>query len=74
MVERLHHHLGALAPKLRIAFVLHVFEGLPIDEVSALVGASSITTRSRVFWARRRLLARAAKDPVLKQLVERGEP
>jgi len=68
-LERVFHHLEAIGPRKRVAFVLHVFEGHPIDEVAALMGASKSATKSRVFWARRALLARARKDPVLRTLL-----
>jgi RNA polymerase sigma-70 factor (ECF subfamily) len=64
-LARLEFHLNALGAKKRIAFVLHVFEGLPLDEVAALTGAGLPATKSRVFWARRELLKRAARDPLL---------
>jgi RNA polymerase sigma-70 factor (ECF subfamily) len=67
-LERLFHHLDAIAPKQRIAFALHVFEGRPIDEVAALTGATTAATKSRIFWCRRTLLRRARKDPVLREL------
>ena len=67
-IRRLQHHLQAIAPKKRVAFVLHVFEGIPIEEVAALTGASVTATKSRVFWARRELLKRAERDPVLREL------
>src|SRR5262249_6484757 len=72
-LERLHQHLEQVAPKKRIAFVLHVFEGHAIEEVAALTGASVTATKSRVFWARRELLRRAARDPILRDLLE-GDP
>lgn len=62
-LERLHDHLDAIDPKQRIAFVLHVIEGRPIDEVAALVDATKTATRSRVFWARLRLMTRLRRDP-----------
>ena len=68
-LERLEFHLAALGPKKRIAFVLHVFEGMPLEEVAALMGAGVAATKSRVFWARRELLGRAARDPRLRDLV-----
>ena len=68
-LERLFHHLNAIGPKKRLAFTLHVFEGRPLDEVAALMGASKAATKSRVFWARRALLARARKDPALHDLL-----
>lgn len=71
-LDRLYEHLEAIGPKKRIAFVLHVFEGHPIDEVAALTGASLAATKSRVWWARRELLRKAARDPVLRDLVATG--
>jgi RNA polymerase sigma factor (sigma-70 family) len=67
-LARIELHLAALGPKKRIAFLLHVFEGLPLEEVAALTGASLTATKSRVFWARRELLRRAARDPELREL------
>jgi RNA polymerase sigma-70 factor (ECF subfamily) len=69
-LERLEVHLSALGPKKRIAFVLHVFEGLELEEVAALMGAGVAATKSRVFWARRELLRRARRDPLLRDLAE----
>lgn len=71
-LERLQHHLEAIGHKKRTAFVLHVFEGHSMEEVAALTDATVAATKSRVFWARRELLARAAKDPQLKELASRG--
>lgn len=71
--QRLYAHLSAIGPKKRIAFLLHVVEGHPIDEVAALMGASSTATKSRIFWARRELMKRASRDPWLKALTEGNE-
>lgn len=71
-LDRLYVHLEAISAKKRVAFVLHVFEGHPIDEVAALTGASVTATKSRVFWARRELLRRAARDPLLRDLIATG--
>lgn len=74
-LERLHDHLDAIDPKQRIAFVLHVIEGRPIDEVAALVDATRTATRSRVFWARLRLMARLRRDPWFHDVaLPGGEP
>lgn len=73
-LERLNEHLSAVGPKKRVAFVLHVFEGLPIEEVAALMGASLTATKSRIFWARRELLRRAQRDPLLRELVLEAAP
>lgn len=72
-LARLEYHLSELGPKKRIAFVLHVFEGLPLEEVAALTGSGLAATKSRVFWARRELLRRAARDPELRDLAHGGE-
>ena len=74
-IERLYHHLDALGPKKRLAFVLHVFDGHPLEDVAALMDASVPATKSRVFWARRELVRRAARDPLLRDLLHaRGAP
>ena len=73
-LERLEHHLSTLGPKKRTAFVLHVFEGMPLEEVAALMGAGIAATKSRVFWARRELMKRAARDPFLRELAAGCEP
>lgn len=66
-LERLALHLGAIAPKKRLAFLLHVVDGHPLEEVAALMNASQTATKSRVFWARRELLRRARRDPSLRE-------
>lgn len=75
-LERVFHHLSGVGAHQRIAFVLHVIEGRPIDEVAALMNASRAATKSRVFWARLRLMARLradrAFDPVTEE--EGGSP
>jgi len=52
---RLHGLLDQLPAVQRIALVLFCLEGLPVQEVAALMGSSQTTTRSRVFFARRAL-------------------
>jgi RNA polymerase sigma-70 factor (ECF subfamily) len=72
-LERIQAHLSALGPERRIAFILHVVEGHPIEEIARLVGASRMAVKSRIFWARRTLMARARRDPELRELVAREE-
>jgi len=48
--------LERLKPKKRIAFVLHVVEGLPLTEVAELTGAQPRAVGQRVAYARRELL------------------
>lgn len=69
-LARLEELLDALPPLRRVAFVLFAIEGRSLDEIAALTGASLMATKSRVFWARRALLARAAKDPILKERLQ----
>ena len=72
-LERVYHHLGRMSAAKRLAFVLHVIDGRPIDEVAALTGASGAATRSRVFWARRALISSARRDPLLSGWLEEIE-
>jgi RNA polymerase sigma-70 factor (ECF subfamily) len=67
---RLHALLDQLSPKKRIAFVLFVIDGRSVDEVAALMNASSTATRSRVFFARRELRQLIAEDPMLSSYAE----
>jgi len=66
--RRLSHKLHALLDHLpaaqRVALVLFTIEGLPVEEVAALMSTSQTTTRSRVFFARRALrkLIRADRE------------
>lgn len=65
-LQRIYTHLSAIGAERRIAFILHVVEGRSIAEVAQMVGASCMATKSRIFWARRTLLARARRDPALR--------
>jgi len=67
-------HLGALDAKHHMAFVLFQIEGHSMEEVAALMDSNLSTTKSRVMWARRKLLARLRKDPQARHwLAEYGE-
>jgi RNA polymerase sigma-70 factor (ECF subfamily) len=72
-VERIQAHLSALGPERRIAFILHVVDGRPIEEIARIVGASRMAVKSRIFWARRTLMARARRDPELRELASGEE-
>lgn len=56
--------LDRLKPKKRVAFVLHVIEGLSLEEMARLLETDARTLGQRVAYARRELLA----------LCERAEP
>jgi RNA polymerase sigma-70 factor (ECF subfamily) len=74
LLARLYGHLQAIPPQRRIPFILYAFEGHSVAEVAALIGSTQVATKSRIFWARRSLLARLQKDPVLAEIVERRNP
>ncbi|MGB0680557.1 MAG: RNA polymerase sigma factor [Polyangiales bacterium] len=71
-LQRVYAHLQHIDAKKRTAFVLHVFDGRPIEEVAELTGASITATKSRIFWTRKQLLARVRRDPSLRELWEGG--
>lgn len=62
-LAQIFHHLSALTPDKRIAFVLVSIDGLSLREASELVGASVDAVKQRVLQARRDLVA----------LIERAE-
>lgn len=67
-------HLAELDPKHHMAFILFQVEGHSMEEVAALMDSNLSTTKSRVMWARRKLLARLRKDPQARPwLAEYGE-
>lgn len=63
--RRLYAALDKLDPKMRIAFALAVIDGLPLAEVAQLTESSLVAVKTRVWRARRELVKRAQKDPVL---------
>lgn len=69
LAARLHAALDQIKPKKRIAFLLYTVEGNSIEEVAALTGTSRAAAKSRVWFARRELIALAKRDPVLRELV-----
>jgi RNA polymerase sigma-70 factor (ECF subfamily) len=69
-LARLHHHLDAIAPEKRLAFILNVIDGRSVAEVATMMHATETATRTRVMRARRALIARLRRDPVMADLVE----
>jgi RNA polymerase sigma-70 factor, ECF subfamily len=65
----LYEHLAKLDAKQRTAFVLFQIEERSMEEVAALMDSGLSATKSRVMWARRKLLARLSKDPRAHGLV-----
>jgi RNA polymerase sigma-70 factor (ECF subfamily) len=68
--QQLHALLDKLGPKKRVAFLLFTIEEYSIDEVAALTGASRAATKSRIWFARRELLAAVKNRPELRQFVQ----
>jgi RNA polymerase sigma-70 factor (ECF subfamily) len=55
--------LAELRPKRRAAFVLHVLEGYSMEEVAAILSASTSAVKVRVHDARRHIERRLKQDP-----------
>jgi len=60
--------LAELRPKRRAAFILHVLEGYPVEEVATILNASTAAVRVRVHDARRHIESRVDRDPGLAEL------
>ena len=63
-----HRLLDRLSEKKRLVFVLHELEGLSPAEIAKIVGSPVLTVRTRLFYARRELLALLAEEPTLAGL------
>ncbi len=74
-LRRLYRILERLDAKQRIAFTLCVIDGRSQQEVAALMSASLVATKTRIWRARREVDRRARLDPLLALLVAewRGE-
>ena len=72
--------LDRLSDKKRAVFVLHELEGLSPGEVAKVVSAPVLTVRTRLFYARRELLAMLRDEPALElvarelRLADSSEP
>lgn len=62
LYERTLHHLGTLAPKHKIAFVLRHVEQLSLDEIAVIVGARAPAVAQRVRKAERELARKMALE------------
>lgn len=73
--EAFHALLGRLSEKKRTVFVLHELEGLTPARIGEIVGAPVLTVRTRLFYARRELLAQLEEEPTLAAIArELGAP
>lgn len=50
-LRQIYGAIGELPPKLRVPFVLRRIEGIPLEEVAKLIGASRATTKRRIALA-----------------------
>jgi RNA polymerase sigma-70 factor, ECF subfamily len=66
---RLYQALDRIDPVQRVAFALHVVEGLPLREVAEITDSSLVATKTRVWRARREIERRARRDPLLAAFV-----
>ncbi|HEY2408409.1 MAG TPA: RNA polymerase sigma factor [Polyangiaceae bacterium] len=64
-VSAFYRLLEGLSEKKRTVFVLHEIEGLPPAEIARVVGSPVLTVRTRLFYARRELLAQLDNEPAL---------
>ena len=67
--RRLYAALDRLDPKQRIAFALATIDGMSMAEVAAVTESSIVAVKTRVWRARKDLMKRAAKDPVLESYI-----
>jgi len=64
--------LAELRPKRRAAFVLHVLEGYSMEEVAAILSASTTAVKVRVHDARRHIERRLKQNPGMVAVFNRG--
>ena len=64
--------LAELRPKRRAAFVLHVLEGYSMEEVAAILSASTSAVKVRVHDARRHIERRLKQNPAMVAVLNRA--
>lgn len=70
LVRRLYRVLLDLSVKRRTAFVLFHIQGHSVEQVANILGVAKATVKSRVFFARREIMKKAAQDAYLLELME----
>lgn len=60
--------LARLSPKKRIVLVLSDFEGHTSSEIAEIVGASSLTVRTRLFYARKEFYREISREAAFADL------
>ncbi|HVU00263.1 MAG TPA: RNA polymerase sigma factor [Polyangiaceae bacterium] len=71
-IEAFHRLVDRLSEKKRTVFVLHELEGLSPAEIGKIVGAPVLTVRTRLFYARREILAMMREEPALAGILAGG--
>ena len=69
-VEALYRLLDRVSEKKRAVYVLHELEGMSPNEISKVVGAPVLTVRTRLFYARREVLAMLKEEPALAAIAD----
>ncbi len=64
--------LEELRPKRRAAFVLHVLEGYSMEEVAAILSASTAAVKVRVHDSRRHIERRLKQNPAMVAVLNRS--
>ena len=72
-LRRVYRLLEHLPVDERIAFGLRFMDGMGLRETAELCGVSPATIKRRLGRAQARFLAEAARDPLLRERIERGE-
>jgi RNA polymerase sigma-70 factor (ECF subfamily) len=67
-IEALHRLLDRVSEKKRVVYILHELEGM--SEISGVVGAPVLTVRTRLFYARREVLAMLREEPALAAIAD----
>jgi RNA polymerase sigma-70 factor, ECF subfamily len=71
-LSHLYRILDGLAPRHRAAFVLRYIEGLELVDVAAAIGVSLATVKRWLAKMSGRVLAQAARDPILATYLQEG--
>jgi RNA polymerase sigma-70 factor (ECF subfamily) len=69
-VEALYRLLEQVGEKKRIVYFLHELQGLSPQEIAHVVGAPVLTVRTRLFYARREVLALLRSEPSLAAIAD----
>lgn len=69
-IEALYRLVERLSPRKRVVYVLHELQGFPPHEIAKIVSAPVLTVRTRLFYARREVLAMLRSEPALSALAD----